>query len=99
MAETQKRESSVLFSLRELRSIEETRVKEEEDATKAAEEARIRAKMDEERRGRDAEEAKVKAQEDAARRDREAADQRAREDAVRVQEAEARHRAEQMAQL
>lgn len=99
MAQSEKRESSVLFSLRELRSIEETRVREEEDAAKAAEEARIRARMDEERRGREVEEAKIRAQEDAARRDREMADQRAREDAVRVQEAEARARAEQNAQL
>ena len=99
MAQSDKKESSVLFSLRELRSIEETRVKEEEDAVKAAEEARIRAKIDEERRGREAEEAKVRAHEDAARREREGIEQRQREDAVRVQEAEARARAEQMAQL
>lgn len=99
MAQSEKRENSVLFSLRELRSIEETRVKEEEDAAKAAEEARIRARMDEERRLREAEEAKQRAAEDAARREHEAREQRLREDALRVQEAEARARAEHQAQL
>jgi hypothetical protein len=99
MAQPEKRENSVLFSLRELRSIEETRVKEEEDAAKTAEEARIRARMEEERRQRDVEEAKVRAAEEAARRDSDAREQRVREDQVRVQEAEARARAEHQAQL
>jgi hypothetical protein len=99
MAQPEKRENSVLFSLRELRSIEETRVKEEEDAAKTAEEARIRARMDEERRVREAEEAKVRAAEAAARSARELQEQRVREDQVRVQEAEARARAEHQAQL
>ena len=99
MAQPEKRENSVLFSLRELRSIEETRVKEEEDAAKTAEEARIRARMDEERRQREAEEAKVRAAEEAARREHEAREQRLREDALRVQETEARARAEHQAQL
>ena len=42
MAQPEKRENSVLFSLRELRTIEESRVKEEEDAAQAAEQARVR---------------------------------------------------------
>jgi colicin import membrane protein len=99
MAQPEKRENSVLFSLRELRSIEETRIKEEEDAAKTAEEARIRARMEEERRQREAEEAKVRAAEDAARREQDAHNQRVREDALRVQEAEARARAEHQANL
>lgn len=99
MATPEKRENSVLFSLRELRSIEETRVKEEEDAAKATEEARIRARMEQERIHREAEEAKVRAAEDAARREHETREQRVREDALRVQEAEARARAEHQAQL
>jgi hypothetical protein len=99
MAQPEKRENSVLFSLRELRSIEETRVKEEEDAAKTAEEARIRARMDEERRQREAEEAKVRAAEDVARREHEAREMRLREDALRVQETEARARAEHQANL
>jgi len=99
MAQPEKRENSVLFSLRELRSIEETRVKEEEDAEKAAEEARIRARMEDERRVREAEEAKQRAAEEAARREHETREQRLREDALRVQETEARARAEHQAQL
>lgn len=99
MAQSEKRENSVLFSLRELRSIEESRVKEEEDAAKTIEEARIRARMAEEQRRREEEEAKVRAAEDAARQERDAHDRRVREDQLRVQEAEARARAEHQAQL
>lgn len=99
MAQPEKRENSVLFSLRELRSIEESRVKEEEDAAKTAEEARIRARMAEEQRRREEEEAKVRAAEDMARAERETQERRLREDQLRVQEAEARARAEHQAQL
>jgi hypothetical protein len=99
MASSEKRENSVLFSLRELRSIEETRVKEEEDAAKSAEEARIRARMDEERRRADAEEAERQRQLEAARLERETAEARVREEALRIQEAEARARAEHQANL
>lgn len=99
MAQSEKRENSVLFSLRELRSIEESRVKEEEDAAKAAEEARIRARMDEERRKRDEQDAKERAAAEAIRLENEAREQRLREEALRVQEAEARARADHQAQL
>ena len=68
MSTPEKRENSVLFSLRELRQIEETRVQEEEDAARAQEEARIRAKMDAERRAREEVEARVRAQQDEERR-------------------------------
>ncbi len=98
-SQPEKRENSVLFSLRELRSIEESRVKEEEDATRSAEEARIRAKMDEERRLRETEEAKQRATLEQARLEREAAEARVREEAMRIQEAEARARADHQAQL
>ena len=40
MAQPEKRENSVLFSLRELRQIEESRVSEEESAVRNAESAR-----------------------------------------------------------
>jgi len=43
MAQPEKRENSVLFSLRELRQIEESRVQEEEHAVRTAEQARIAA--------------------------------------------------------
>jgi hypothetical protein len=99
MAQSEKRENSVLFSLRELRSIEESRVQEEEDAAKAAEEARIRARMDEEKRRRDDQEAKERAAADAVRMENEAREQRLREEQMRIQETEARARAEHQAQL
>ena len=99
MASSEKRENSVLFSLRELRSIEESRVKEEEDAAKQAEEARIRARMDEEKRRADAEEAEKQRQLEAARLERETAEARLREEGLRIQETEARARAEHQANL
>jgi len=99
MASSEKRENSVLFSLRELRSIEESRVKEEEDAAKQAEEARIRARMDEEKRRADAEEAEKQRQLEAARLERETAEARVREEGLRIQETEARARAEHQANL
>src|SRR5215831_13345813 len=99
MAQPEKRENSVLFSLRELRQIEEKRVEEEETAARSAEEARIRAKMDEERRKREEEEAKVRAVEDAERQVRDAQERRVREEQLRLQESEARARVEAQAQL
>ncbi len=94
MAQPEKRENSVLFSLRELKQIEEKRVAEEEQQARDTEMARIRAKEDDERKRRDAEDAKVRAQQDEERRIRDVAEQRAREDAMRLQEAEARARQE-----
>ena len=67
MAQPEKRENSVLFSLRELRGIEESRVQEEENAAKEAEQARVRARLDAERRVKEEEAAKVRAAEEAAR--------------------------------
>ena len=99
MAQPEKRENSVLFSLRELRTIEESRVKEEEDAAKEAEQARVRARLDAERRVKDEEDAKVRAAEEAARHEREMTEMRLREEQMRIQEAEARARAEHQAKL
>jgi hypothetical protein len=95
----EKRENSVLFSLRELKQIEEKRVAEEEQHARDQEMAAVRAKEDEERRRREAEEARIRAQQDEERRIRDAAEQRAREDAMRLQEAEARARQEAQAAL
>lgn len=67
MAQGEKRENSVLFSLRELRQIEESRVQEEEHAVRSAEEARIRAQQEAERKIREAEEARIKAERDHER--------------------------------
>src|SRR5678816_2057445 len=62
MAQSEKRENSVLFSLRELRQIEENRVQEEENAVRSAEEARSRAQQEAERRRREEEEARITAE-------------------------------------
>ncbi len=99
MAQPEKRENSVLFSLRELRQIEEKRVEEEVSAERSAEEARIRAKMEDDRRKREEEEAKVRAQEDAERRIRDEHDSKIRAEQHRLQEAETRARVDAQANL
>ncbi|MBK9031650.1 MAG: hypothetical protein IPL61_10000 [Myxococcales bacterium] len=99
MAQPEKRENSVLFSLRELRTIEESRVKEEESAAVEVEQARIRARLEAERRVKEEEDAKVRAAEEAARHEREMTEMRLREEQMRIQETEARARAEHQAQL
>jgi hypothetical protein len=86
-------ETSVMFSLRELRAIEDARRADERMAReRAIAEAAARAAADAEAR-RAAELAAIRAREDAARAAREEAEQRAREDALRLREAEARARA------
>jgi colicin import membrane protein len=95
----EKKESSVLFSLRELREIEEERIQEEHTAKKRAEEERIRAQQEAERRAREEEEGRRRAAEDAERRAREAVENREREERLRVEEAERRARVEAQAQL
>ncbi|HYU15842.1 MAG TPA: hypothetical protein VEL05_07220 [Candidatus Acidoferrum sp.] len=95
----ERKESSVLFSLRELRSIEEERIAEEEAARRRADEERKRAAEDAERRVREAEEARRLAAEEAERRGREEAERHHREGRLRVEEAERRARVEAQAQL
>lgn len=95
----ERKESSVLFSLRELREIEEERIQEEQTAKKRAEEERIRAQQEAERRAREEEESRRRAAEDAERRAREAVESREREERLRVEEAERRARVEAQAQL
>lgn len=99
MAQPEKRENSVLFSLRELKQIEESRVQEEASAVAAAEQARIRQREMEEQQRRAAEEAAIRAQQEEERRVREEHERRVREDALRLQEAEARARVEAHSQL
>ncbi len=65
MAQSEKRENSVLFSLRELRQIEENRVQEEEHAVRSAEEERRMAKEAQEKASRDAEDARIRSERDA----------------------------------
>jgi flagellar basal body-associated protein FliL len=95
----EKKESSVLFSLRELREIEEERITEERDAKQRAEEERLRAQQEAERRAREEEAARRRAAEDAERAAREAVENREREERIRVEEAERRARVEAQAAI
>jgi len=99
MAQSEKRENSVLFSLRELRQIEENRVQEEEHAVRSAEEARRQAIEAEERRKREEEEAKIRAERDHQRAIEDARVAAEREARMRVESAEAAERARQQAAL
>lgn len=95
----EKRENSVLFSLRELRQIEESRVQEEEHAVRTAEQARIAAAQEAERRRIEAEEAKVRAERDELLRIQQARESAEREGRLRVESAEAMERQRQQAAL
>jgi colicin import membrane protein len=77
----EQKESSVLFSLKELMSLEENRIKEEEQERerRARAEAERRAREEAERRA--AEEARLRAEEEARRVD----EQRKREEATRLE--------------
>ena len=87
-------ENSVLFSLRELRRIEDDRVKKEQEAARAKSEAERQAREETERLAREAEERRVRDEADRARMAREADEQRQRDDHMRLQEAERRARVE-----
>ena len=98
MAEQQK-ESSVLFSLKELMNLEEDRIREEEAQKEAKAKAELEAKQTAERAAREAEEARLRAEEEARRQE----EQRRKEEATRLEairhgeiekaRAEAEHRA------
>ena len=85
-------ENSVLFSLRELRRIEDDRVKKEQDTARAKAEAERQAREAAEQAAREAEERRVRDEADRARSVREAEEQRQREEQLRLQEAERRAR-------
>ena len=87
-------ENSVLFSLKELRRLEDERVKAEADARRAQAEAERRAKVEAEQRARDEETRRAREEEERRRRaeiEREACQ---REDRLRLEEAERRARVE-----
>jgi colicin import membrane protein len=98
---SEEKESSVLFSLKELMNIEEDRIKGEEADKAARANAAERSRADAERAAREAEEARIRAEEERRRQE----EQRAREEAARlaaIQVAEverARLEAEQKARL
>lgn len=98
---SEQKESSVLFSLKELMNLEEDRIKTEE-ADKAAQTAAAeRARIDAERAARDAEEARIRAEEERRRLDEmRGREEHAKLDAIRTAEVEkARIEAEQRARL
>ncbi len=99
MAQPEKRENSVLFSLRELRQIEENRVQEEDAAVRTAEENRVRAAEAAARARQDAEEAKIREERDAALAIETARENAEREARMRVESAEATERQRQQAAL
>jgi hypothetical protein len=99
MAQTEKRENSVLFSLRELRQIEENRVQEEEEAVRRDREAKLRAEQDEARRIREAEDARIKSERDEQVRIENARESAEREARMHVEAHEAAERQKHQAAL
>jgi colicin import membrane protein len=97
----EQKESSVLFSLKELMSLEEDRIKQEDDDKKRKEAAELHARQDAERRAREAEEARMHGEEERRRQDEQRTrEEQARVEAIRQGEVEkARHEAEQQARL
>jgi len=85
-------ENSVLFSLRELRRIEDDRVKKEQETARAKAESERQAREAAERAAREAEEQRIRDEQERVRVAQEAQDQRQRDDHMRLQEAERRAR-------
>jgi colicin import membrane protein len=77
----EQKESSVLFSLKELMNLEEDRIKQEEDQKRRAEEEAARVRAEAERRVREEEEARIRADEDRRR----AEESRVREESARLE--------------
>jgi hypothetical protein len=90
----ERRENSVLFSLKELRNIEDGRVKKEKEEADARVEAERAAKAAAERARVEAEERVRREEEDRVRRIEEDKINREREDQIRLGEAERRARVE-----
>ena len=86
--------NSVLFSLNELRRLEDERVKAEADARRAQAEAERRAKAEAEQRARDEETRRAREEEERRRRAESEREARQREDRLRLEEAERRARVE-----
>ena len=86
--------NSVLFSLNELRRLEDERVKAEADARRAQAEAERRAKAEAEQRARDEETRRAREEDERRRRAESEREARQREDRLRLEEAERRARVE-----
>jgi colicin import membrane protein len=76
----EQKESSVLFSLKELMNLEEDRIRQEDDQKRKAEEEAARVRAEAERRAREEEESRLRAIEDKRR----AEEQRTREESARL---------------
>jgi hypothetical protein len=87
-------ENSVLFSLKELRRLEDARLKAEADVRKAQAEAERRAKAEAEQRAREEEIRRAREEDDRRARAEAEREARDREDRLRVEEAERRARVE-----
>jgi hypothetical protein len=90
----EQRENSVLFSLKELRRIEDDRIRQEETDAQARVEAERRSREDAERRAREDVERRRRDEEDRLRRIEEEKLAHEREGHMRLQEAERRARVE-----
>jgi colicin import membrane protein len=98
---SEQKESSVLFSLKELMNLEEDRIKGEEADRAASAAAAEQARLEAERVAREAEEARIRAEQERRRlEDQRAREEHARLEAIRQGEIEkARLEAEQRARL
>lgn len=85
---SEQKESSVLFSLKELMNLEEDRIRQEEDEKKKRVEADAKARDDAERKARDDEASRIKAEDD-----------RRRAEESRMREETARHEAIRAAEI
>jgi len=77
----EQKESSVLFSLKELMNLEEDRIKQEDEEKRRRADADVQARVDAERRAREQELARLNAEEERKLRD----EQRKKEDAARLE--------------
>lgn len=98
---SEQKESSVLFSLKELMSLEEDRIRSEEAEKAATAAAAEKARQEAERAAREAEEARIRAEDERRRMEEQRSrEEAARLEAIRVAEVEkARVEAEQRARL
>jgi colicin import membrane protein len=90
----EQRENSVLFSLKELRRIEDDRIRQEEADARARVESERKAREDAERKARDEIDRRRRDEEDRVRRTEEDKVAREREEQMRLQETERRARVE-----
>lgn len=97
----EQKESSVLFSLKELMNLEEDRIRQEDDDKRKRAEAEEQARLDADRRAREAEEARASAEQERRRQEEQRQrEETARLEAIRQGEVErARHDAENQARL